>query len=40
MPEESNNLPDVTYYTPVELVGIYRNLPRKGEVIGVPKPLS
>ncbi len=32
MPNETQNLPAVNYYTPVELVGIYRNfLQRRGE---------
>ena len=31
MPEGSNNLPAVTYYTPVELVGIYRNFLERGK---------
>lgn len=32
MPETTNNLPAVNYYTPVELVGIYRNFLEKREV--------
>ena len=35
MPETTNNLPTVTYYTPVELVGIYRNFLERGESNGV-----
>lgn len=35
MPEGSNNLPAVTYYTPVELVGIYRNFLERGKSNGV-----
>ena len=31
MPENTNNLPVVTYYTPVELVGIYRNFLERGK---------
>lgn len=30
MPNESNNLPAVPYYTPVELVGIYRSFLERG----------
>lgn len=35
MPETTNNLPAVTYYTPVELVGIYRNFLERGKSNGV-----
>ncbi len=35
MPETTNNLPTVTYYTPVELVGIYRNFLERGKSNGV-----
>ena len=35
MPEGSKNLPAVTYYTPVELVGIYRNFLERGKSNGV-----
>jgi len=35
MPEVSKNLPAVTYYTPVELVGIYRNFLERGKSNGV-----
>lgn len=35
MPEVSRNLPAVTYYTPVELVGIYRNFLERGKSNGV-----
>jgi len=35
MPETTKNLPAVTYYTPVELVGIYRNFLERGKSNGV-----
>lgn len=35
MPESTSNLPAVTYYTPVELVGIYRNFLERGKSNGV-----
>ena len=35
MPEVSQNLPAVSYYTPVELVGIYRNFLERGKSNGV-----
>jgi len=35
MPEATQNLPAVTYYTPVELVGIYRNFLERGKSNGV-----
>ena len=35
MPEATNNLPAVSYYTPVELVGIYRNFLERGKSNGV-----
>ena len=35
MPNETCNLPIVTYYTPVELVGIYRNFLERGKSNGV-----
>jgi len=35
MTEESNNLPAVSYYTPVELVGIYRNFLERGKSNGI-----
>lgn len=35
MPESSQNLPTVTYYTPVELVGIYRSFLERGKSNGV-----
>ena len=35
MPETTNNLPTVTYYTPVELVGFYRNVLERGKSNGV-----
>ena len=35
MPGATNNLPTVTYYTPVELVGIYRNFLERGKSNGV-----
>lgn len=35
MPESTKNLPAVTYYTPVELVGIYRNFLERGKSNGV-----
>lgn len=35
MPEETKNLPTVTYYTPVELVGIYRSFLERGKSNGV-----
>lgn len=35
MPESNRNLPAVTYYTPVELVGIYRNFLERGKSNGV-----
>lgn len=35
MPEESKNLPAVNYYTPVELVGIYRSFLERGRSNGV-----
>lgn len=35
MPGTNNNLPTVTYYTPVELVGIYRNFLERGKSNGV-----
>jgi len=35
MPETTNNLLAVTYYTPVELVGIYRNFLERGKSNGV-----
>lgn len=35
MPDSLNNLPAVTYYTPVELVGIYRNFLERGKSNGV-----
>lgn len=35
MPSESQNLPAVTYYTPVELVGIYRSFLERGKSNGV-----
>jgi flagellar biosynthesis GTPase FlhF len=35
MPETTNNLLTVTYYTPVELVGIYRNFLERGKSNGV-----
>ena len=35
MPESAQNLPAVTYYTPVELVGIYRNFLERGKSNGV-----
>ena len=35
MPNETNNLPSITYYTPVELVGIYRSFLERGKSNGV-----
>ena len=35
MPESNVNLPAVSYYTPVELVGIYRNFLERGKSNGV-----
>ena len=35
MQENTNNLPTVTYYTPVELVGIYKNFLETGKSNGV-----
>lgn len=35
MPEATQNLPAVTYYTPVELVGIYRSFLERGKSNGV-----
>ena len=35
MPEETKNLPAATYYTPVELVGIYRSFLERGKSNGV-----
>ncbi len=35
MPEGTTNLPAVTYYTPVELVGIYRSFLERGKSNGV-----
>lgn len=35
MPETTQNLPAVNYYTPVELVGIYRNFLERGKSNGV-----
>lgn len=35
MADETKNLPAVTYYTPVELVGIYRNFLERGKSNGV-----
>ncbi len=35
MNETSNNLPAVQYYTPVELVGIYRSFLERGKSNGV-----
>ncbi len=35
MPEEKKNLPAVNYYTPVELVGIYRSFLERGKSNGV-----
>lgn len=31
MPQDSNNLPAISYYTPVELVGIYRSFLERGK---------
>ena len=35
MPNETSNLPSVSYYTPVELVGIYRSFLERGRSNGV-----
>ena len=35
MPQDSNNLPAISYYTPVELVGIYRSFLERGKSNGV-----
>ena len=35
MPNETTNLPSVSYYTPVELVGIYRSFLERGRSNGV-----
>ena len=35
MPDTTDNLPAITYYTPVELVGIYKNFLERGKSNGV-----
>jgi len=35
MPNDTNRLPAVSYYTPVELVGIYRSFLERGRSNGV-----